>query len=68
MEIGIRPIVNGKVTGKVLVSTTPISFLGDVNSETGEIIDSESPIYGENLKNTIFVFPLLLLKPMLIYF
>jgi predicted aconitase with swiveling domain len=57
MKIGIRPIVDGKITGKVLLSTVPISFLGDVNSETGEIIDSESPIFGENLKDTIFVFP-----------
>ncbi|MHA1482173.1 MAG: aconitase X swivel domain-containing protein [Candidatus Heimdallarchaeaceae archaeon] len=57
MEIGIRPIVEGKVTGSVLFSPSPISFLGDVDSETGEIIDSESPIYGKNLKNTIFVFP-----------
>ena len=57
MEIGIRPIVEGKVTGKVLLSPNPVSFLGDVNSATGEIIDSESAIYGENLKDTIFVFP-----------
>jgi predicted aconitase with swiveling domain len=57
MEIGIRPIVEGKVTGSVLFSPSPISFLGDVDSETGKIIDSESPIYGRNLKDTIFVFP-----------
>ena len=57
MDIGIRPIVEGKVTGKVLFSPNPVSFLGDVNSVTGEIIDSESTIYGENLKDTIFVFP-----------
>lgn len=57
MEIGIRPIVEGKVTGSVLLSPSPISFLGDVDSETGKIIDSESPIYGKNLKDTIFVFP-----------
>ncbi len=57
MKIGIRPIVEGKVTGSVLLSPHPISFLGDVDSETGKIIDSESSIYGKSLKNTIFVFP-----------
>ena len=57
MKIGIRPIVEGKVTGSVLLSPSPISFLGDVDSETGKIIDPESPIYGKNLKDTIFVFP-----------
>ena len=57
MEIGIRPIVEGKVTGSVLLSPSPISFLGDIDSKTGKIIDSESPIYGKNLKDTIFVFP-----------
>lgn len=57
MEIGIRPIVEGKVTGSVLFSPSPISFLGDVDTETGKIIDSESPIYGKSLKDTIFVFP-----------
>ncbi|MHA1202772.1 MAG: aconitase X swivel domain-containing protein [Candidatus Heimdallarchaeaceae archaeon] len=57
MKIGIRPIVEGKVTGTVLFSPSPISFLGDIDSETGKVIDSESPIYGKNLKDTIFVFP-----------
>ncbi|MHA1345521.1 MAG: aconitase X swivel domain-containing protein [Candidatus Heimdallarchaeaceae archaeon] len=57
MEIGIRPIVEGKVTGSALLSPSPISFLGDVDSETGKIIDSESSVYGKNLKDTIFVFP-----------
>lgn len=57
MKIGIRPIVEGKVTGPVLFSPSPISFLGDIDSETGKIIDSESPIYGKSIKDTIFVFP-----------
>lgn len=57
MEMGIRSIVEGKVTGSVLFSPSPISFLGDVDPETGKIIDSESTIYGKSLKDTIFVFP-----------
>lgn len=56
-EVRIRAIVDGKTEGSVLVSQSPISFLGDVDSKTGEIIDSESPLFGECLKDKIFVFP-----------
>lgn len=56
-EVGIRVIVEGSVKGTALVSPIPISFLGDVDAETGTIIDSENPLYGECLKDKIFVFP-----------
>lgn len=56
-EVVIRAIVDGKIEGSVLVSQSPISFLGDVDSKTGKIIDSESPLFGECLKDKIFVFP-----------
>ena len=53
----IRPIVDGKVKGKAIVSPIPISFLGGVDPETGAIIDSENPLFGEKLAGKIFVFP-----------
>ncbi|MBY9000314.1 MAG: DUF126 domain-containing protein [Candidatus Heimdallarchaeota archaeon] len=57
MEVRIRAIVEGKVEGSILVSRSAISFLGDIDAKTGKIIDSENSLYGECLKDKIFVFP-----------
>ena len=56
-EISIRTIVDGKVEGKAIVSTKPISFLGGVDATTGKITDPESTLFGESIKDKIFVFP-----------
>jgi predicted aconitase with swiveling domain len=53
----IRPIVEGSVEGEAIVSPVPISFLGGVDAETGAIIDSENPLFGEIITGKIFVFP-----------
>ena len=37
--IECRNIAKGKAKGELIVSTEPISFLGGVNPENGEIID-----------------------------
>lgn len=56
-DIRIRPIVEGKIAGEAIVSPIPISFLGGVEPETGEIIDSENPLFKEKIAGKIFVFP-----------
>jgi predicted aconitase with swiveling domain len=56
-EICVRPIVDGLVEGKTLVSPIPISFFGGIDPKTGEIIDSENPLHGQTIANKIFVFP-----------
>lgn len=56
-KIEVRPIVEGKVENQAIVSPISISFLGGVDPETGIIIDSENPLFGESISNKILVFP-----------
>ncbi|MGB9729345.1 MAG: aconitase X swivel domain-containing protein [Thermoprotei archaeon] len=53
-----RVINPGNTEGVALVSQKPISFLGDVNKEKGIVINKESDIYGEMLKDRVLIVPL----------
>ncbi|MBD3215157.1 MAG: DUF126 domain-containing protein [Candidatus Lokiarchaeota archaeon] len=53
-----KTIVPGKVKARSLVSTTPISFLGDVDPEKGIIVDKQNALYGKSIAGKVFVFPL----------
>lgn len=55
--IGLRSMKNISIEGEVLVTDTPITFLGFVDKDTGEIVDKEHPLFGKSIKNKIFVFP-----------
>ncbi|MCC7569857.1 DUF126 domain-containing protein [Candidatus Micrarchaeota archaeon] len=52
-----RSIAKGIGKGKVLLTKDPISFLGGVDPETGEIIDQENEAYGKFISGKILVFP-----------
>ncbi|MDR0767517.1 MAG: DUF126 domain-containing protein [Methanosarcinales archaeon] len=52
-----RTIARGKAAGKVLMTKDPISFLGNVNPETGEIVDPGHELFGKSIKGTVLVFP-----------
>ncbi len=54
-----QPIIFDKeiIEGKSLVSPTPISPLGDIDPRTGRIIDPQSSIRGESVKDKILVAP-----------
>lgn len=52
-----RPIVPGKAKGVALVSNKPISFLGDVDADTGMIIKESHDLYGRSIKDVILCFP-----------
>ena len=58
IEITGRTVVgSGKVRGPALVSPEPICFLGGVDVKTGNITEQGHPIYGECIKDTVFIFP-----------
>lgn len=57
VRIQVRKISRGKAEGEAIVSKKPFSFLGDVNPETGIVVDKNSDIFGESIANRIFVFP-----------
>lgn len=56
-ELKGRAIVQGNCRGRALVSTHPLSFLGDVNSNSGTIIKKKHDLYGKNMKGQILCFP-----------
>ena len=51
--ITCRSIAKGKGKGELIVSGEPISFLGGVNPETGEIIDPNHELKGEIIKDKV---------------
>ncbi|AEH06407.1 protein of unknown function DUF126 [Methanothermococcus okinawensis IH1] len=56
IELKGRSISKGQVEAEVIVSKAPISFLGGVN-EDGIITDKENELYGQSIRDKIFVFP-----------
>ena len=52
-----RGLARGKGRGPVLVSAEPISFLGGVDPETGEITEKSHPLFGKRVTGKILVFP-----------
>ncbi len=52
-----RSVVPGDVRGSALVSMMPISFLGGVDPNTGEIIERSHDLKGRNVKDKILCFP-----------
>ncbi|MGI9385892.1 MAG: aconitase X swivel domain-containing protein [Methyloligellaceae bacterium] len=52
-----RGIVKGNRQGAVLVSRTPISFLGDLDIRTGQVIGAASDLQGRSIAGRILVVP-----------
>jgi len=57
MVIKCRTISKGKVTGELIVSTEPLSFLGGVNPNTGEVIDPNHELKGKFINDKILFIP-----------
>ena len=55
--IECRNIAKGKGKGELIVSSEPISFLGGVNPDTGEIIDPNHELKGEIIKDKVLFIP-----------
>ncbi|MDV0446241.1 hypothetical protein MsAg5_00690 [Methanosarcinaceae archaeon Ag5] len=52
-----RPISRGVASGPVLLTKDPISFLGNVDPKTGNVIDPAHELYGKCIKDAVLVFP-----------
>ena len=52
-----RSIAKGRGTGPLLITDTPISFLGGINPNTGIIIDKSHPLAGQSVAGKVLVFP-----------
>jgi uncharacterized protein len=52
-----RVIKYGKVEGEALVSKEPIGFFGNIDPDTGIIIEKGHPLEGKSIKNKVLIFP-----------
>ncbi|TGC10911.1 DUF126 domain-containing protein [Methanolobus halotolerans] len=57
MRIKCRSISRGTAEGEVLLTHDPISFLGNVDPNTGTIVETEHELYGQCIKDRVLVFP-----------
>ena len=57
MNLTGRSISKGTAEGELLKTDTPISFLGGVDPRTGNIIDANHPLAGQNIKGKVLAFP-----------
>ena len=55
--IKCRSIAKGKGKGELIVSSEPISFLGGVNPDNGQIIDPNHELKGQSIKDKILFIP-----------
>jgi len=52
-----RSVVTGFAKGRALVSTKPISFLGEVNGETGKVTRVGHELEEKSVKGVVLCFP-----------
>ncbi len=52
-----RKIVEGVAKGEAMVSKKRISFLGDVDPETGKVVSRDSDVFGKSVRGKVLVFP-----------
>jgi predicted aconitase with swiveling domain len=57
MMIAGHAVSKGVASGKVLISETPISFLGGIDPETGIIMEKDHPKKGISIADRVFIFP-----------
>lgn len=55
--IECRKVAKGKGKGELIVSSEPISFLGGVDPETGEVIDPNHELKGQIIKDKVLFIP-----------
>ncbi|WP_321423120.1 DUF126 domain-containing protein [uncultured Methanobacterium sp.] len=56
-HITCRKISRGQAKGAVILSHEPLSFLGGVDPQTGNITDREHELYQQNISGKVLVIP-----------
>ena len=57
MQIKCHRVASGRASGPALVTGQAISFLGNVNPETGIVVDPAHELFGESIAGKVLVFP-----------
>lgn len=56
-SIQVRVIKEGRAEGRVLASSTPLSFYGGLDLETATVIEAGHPLVGQRITGTMLYFP-----------
>ena len=57
VRLPARRVTPGRVTGTIAKSSVPISFLGELDPETGRVDNSQSELHGTSISRRLFAFP-----------
>jgi predicted aconitase with swiveling domain len=57
VKLSGRVIFQGKAEGIALATSSPMSFYGGVNPETGEVIERGHELQGQSVRGKVLVFP-----------
>lgn len=57
MEVGCHKVASGRACGPALATRQAISFLGNVNPETGIVVDPAHELFGQNIAGKVLIFP-----------
>jgi predicted aconitase with swiveling domain len=57
VEIKCHRVASGCASGGALVTSEHISFLGNINPETGVVVDPGHELYGKCIAGNVLIFP-----------
>lgn len=57
MKVQGRRVFEGQASGKVALSTAPLSFLGEIDPATGKVENPASELNGRTISGQVLVFP-----------
>jgi uncharacterized protein len=57
LKIAARCLVAGQAEGRIAAWSTPLSFWGGFDAESGQVIDRSHPAFGENISGRILAMP-----------
>jgi predicted aconitase with swiveling domain len=57
LEIECHRVASGRASGEALATGEPISFLGNVDPQTGIVIDPGHELYGRCIAGKVLIFP-----------
>ena len=57
MQIKCHRVASGQASSPALVTGQAISFLGNVNPETGVVVDPAHELFGESIAGKVLIFP-----------
>jgi hypothetical protein len=57
VEFRCHKVAKGCATGQALATREPISFLGNVDPETGMVVDPGHELYGHCIAGRVLIFP-----------